>query len=83
MITAETLNTLISCDNYALISILKRSGYSGVSFKNSKFLGITNGGQFCYSITYHDEDGTGESHDKVFLTYNVANDTITASYMSK
>lgn len=70
MISAETLKTLVSFTPVALSKGLEMSGYSGQSFKNAEFLGITNGGQFCYKVTYYDESGLGETTDKVFLTYN-------------
>jgi hypothetical protein len=43
------------------------------SFKTAEFLGITNGEQFCYSVTYHDEAGTGEIETgKVFVSLDLA-----------
>jgi hypothetical protein len=45
----------------------------GAKFRERKFLGITNGGQFCYSVV--DTDG-GEG--KVFLTYIHAEDQVIA-----
>jgi len=80
MITADTLKTLTTFTTHGLAMALHHSGYKGASFKSCKFSGITNGGQFCYQVTYHDESGTGEAIDKVFLTYNVAEGKITADY---
>lgn len=80
MITADTLKTLTTFTTHGLAMALKHSGFTGASFKSCKFLGITNGGQFCYSVTYHDESGTGKTTDKVFITYNVAEGKITAGY---
>lgn len=73
MITAQRLKeyTSFSAENLALI--LDRSGYSMCSFKTAEFLGITNGEQFCYSVTYHDEAGTGEIETgKVFVSLDLA-----------
>ncbi len=70
MITAERLETLTTFTPVALAKGLELSGYKGVSFKTAKFLGITNGGQFCYSVTFYDEMMGEEVTDKVFLTYN-------------
>ncbi len=81
MITAETLKTLTTFTTGALSRALAVSGYTGASFLSAKFLGITNAGQFCYSVTYHDEAGTGEIETgKVFLTYHSADGRVTADY---
>lgn len=69
MITADTLKTLTSFTPYALDRALNQSGRPMLGFKTAKFLGITNAGQFCYSVTWDDVD-IGEQQDKVFLTYN-------------
>jgi hypothetical protein len=79
MITAERLQTLTTFTPKALAVALAQSGYKGVSFKTAKFLGMTNGGQFCYSVTYHDEMIGEEVTDKVFLTYNT-DGYVTADY---
>ena len=80
MITAEKLEALVSCGPGELSMILHDSGYTGCSFKTARFLGLTNGGQFCYSVTYHDEAGTGEETGKVFVGYNHANESFTADF---
>lgn len=80
MITAERLQTLISFTPVALAHGLAQSGYHGVSFKSAKFLGITNGGQFCYSVTYYDDSMSGDVTDKVFLTYNKELGSVTVDY---
>lgn len=41
---------------------------------------ITNGGQFCYSVTYYDDNGLGEQEGKVFLSYDPAAGKVTADY---
>jgi hypothetical protein len=79
MITAERLQTLTTFTPKALAVALAQSGYKGVSFKTAKFLGMTNAGQFCYSVTYHDEMISEEVTDKVFLTYNT-DGYVTADY---
>jgi len=79
MITADRLQTLTTFTPKALAVALAQSGYKGVSFKTAKFLGITNAGQFCYSVTFYDEMMGGEVTDKVFLTYNT-DGYVTADY---
>jgi hypothetical protein len=80
MITADTLKTLTTFTTHGLAMALHHSGYTGAVFKTAKFLGITNGGQFCYSVTYYDETLEGEATGKVFLTYNHATGVVTADY---
>lgn len=79
MLTAEKLTILTTCGPTMLAQILGASGYKDAKFKTAKFLGMTNGGQFCYTVTYKDEEGdiaTG----KVFVTYDHASDTMLADY---
>jgi hypothetical protein len=81
MLTADKVKLLTTMGATQLRLSLASSGYTGVSFKSAKFLGITNGGQFCYQVTYFDDAGTGEDETgKVFVTYDHANDRITADY---
>ena len=69
MITPVKLQELISHTPQTLATVLDFSGYTGAQFKSAEFIGITNSGQFCYKVMYHDESGTGEDVGKVFLTY--------------
>jgi hypothetical protein len=78
MITADTLKTLTSFTAPALTRAAMDAGYKGPEFTSCKFLGITNGGQFCYSVVYHVKGGTDST--KIFLTYNHAKGTVTADY---
>jgi hypothetical protein len=78
MITAEALKTLTSFTAPALSRAIQDAGYKGDKFTGAKFLGITNGGQFCYLCTYTVEGGTDSC--KVFLTYNPAEGRVTADY---
>ena len=80
MLTADNVKILTTMGTSQLKMTLASSGYTGNNFKSAKFLGITNGGQFCYSATYYDESGEGEAEGKVFVTYDHANDRITAGF---
>lgn len=81
MLTADKVKMLTTLGPTGLVMFLASSGYTGCSFKQSKFLGITNGGEFCYQATYFDDAGTGEEETtKVFLKYNHVSDSITADY---
>ncbi len=70
MITADTLKTLTTFSAPALNRAAWDAGYRGPAFATAKFLGITNGGQFCYSAVFLVEGGTDTT--KVFLTYDHA-----------
>ena len=72
MITADKLTLLINMPSAMLEQALGKKA-KGVKFRERKFLGITNGGDFCYSVV--DTDG-GEG--KVFLTYIHAEDQVIA-----
>jgi hypothetical protein len=78
MITAETLKTLTTFTTNGLAMALLHSGHKGARFKSAKFVGITNGGQFCYTVTYREHDA--EQTGKVFLTYDPAKGQVIAGY---
>ena len=81
MITAQTLQGLINFTTKDLAKILDTSGYSMCAFETAEFLGITNGGQFCYKVTYFDEAGTGEQETgKVFVSLDSATGVLTADF---
>ena len=67
MITPDKLKELISYNAPTLTRLAKESGYKGPAFSSCKFLGITNGGQFCYMAVFLVEGGTDST--KVFLTH--------------
>jgi hypothetical protein len=75
MITAERLALLTSYNSGALQKALGKKS-EGLEFTSAKFLGITNGGQFCYRVVFHVKGGTDSA--KVFLTYNPAEDRVIA-----
>lgn len=67
MVTAEQLPTMISYQAPTLTKLAKEAGWPGPAFSSCKFLGITNGGQFCYLAVFLCEGGTDST--KVFLTH--------------
>lgn len=69
MILAETLKTLTSFTAPALQRALDKKA-KGYEFTGATFLGITNGGQFCYNVVFRSEDFEGTDSTKVYLTYN-------------
>jgi len=78
MITADTLQTLTTFSSGALSKALSVCGHEGMKFSGCKFLGLTNGGQFCYRVEYFEEDQRGATSGKVFLTYNPAEGKVIA-----
>ena len=80
MITADRLKTLTSFTPKALAHGLAASGYTGVSFETAEFVGITNGGQFCYRVTYYDDNTEQNEVGKVFLTYNAEMGSVSVDY---
>ena len=70
MITAEKITKCAYLNSVQLESLL-RVNYPKDVLIASKFLGITNGGQFCYFISFpDDEEKGGIAHTKVFVQTN-------------
>lgn len=78
MITADTLKTLTTFTAPALTRAAMDAGYKGPAFTGAKFIGITNGGQFCYTVVFHVKGGTDST--KVFLTYDPTEGRVIADY---
>jgi hypothetical protein len=70
MITAEQLKMLTTRTATELTNTARDSKYKGAAFTAARFLGITNGGQFCYTASFPVKGGVGST--KVFLTFNPA-----------
>lgn len=68
MITADTLKVLTTFTVRALYRAAQDAGYKGANFSSCKFIGITNGGQFCYQAVFQVAGGTDST--KVFLSYD-------------
>jgi hypothetical protein len=41
---------------------------------------MTNGGQFCYKVTFQDEERMEDGVGKVFVTYDQVNHAMTAGF---
>jgi hypothetical protein len=67
MITPDKLKEMISYHAPTLTKLAKDGGWKGPAFSSCKFLGITNGGQFCYMAVFLCEGGTDST--KIFLTH--------------
>jgi hypothetical protein len=80
MITAERLQTLTTFTPLALARSLELTGYRDIEFKTAEFVGITNGGQFCYKVTFFNDHIGEEDQGKVYLTYDQAVGSVKADY---
>jgi hypothetical protein len=78
MITADTIEVLTSYSPQYLTKAAQLAGYKGPNFTACKFLGITNGGQFCYQAVFQVAGGTDST--KVFLSYDHDEDRVIADY---
>jgi hypothetical protein len=80
MILADTVRLLTTMTATTLSQVLEHSGHKGRFFKSAEFVGITNGGEFAYRVTYPDEPGANkEAVGKVFVNYDVVQQYITAT----
>jgi hypothetical protein len=79
MITAEKLQLLTNFPADILTLGIQKSGYKKDSFLTARFIGITNGGQFCYNAVYKTEDGDMASCH-VYVTYDHAADQVIVDY---
>jgi hypothetical protein len=73
MITADKLQLLINMPSAMLTQALGKKA-KGVTLISSKFLGITNGHEFCYLVTH-----TDGAMGKVFLKYDPTADKVSAT----
>lgn len=80
MITADTLRTMTSFTAEALTRSINLAGYKNDEFKEARFLGITNAGQYCYEVLYFDTVINGDAFTKVFLTHDQFEGTVEADY---
>lgn len=77
MITAEQLKTLSTFTTEALHRALGKAG-KDYTFTGSKFLGLTNAGQFCYYVVHQVKGGSDST--KVFLSFDTAEGRVTATF---
>ena len=75
MITADKLTLLTNMPTVMLKHALGKKA-AEYNITGSKFLGLTNGGQFCYTVVYAVKGGTDST--KVFLTYDPTEDQVIA-----
>ena len=69
MITAYKIGKLAYLDTISVEQALRRN-YPRDQVISSKFLGITNGGQFAYEVLYFDDTEGENCYTKVFVDLN-------------
>lgn len=78
MITADKLRLLTNMPPIMLTEGIRQSGYKKDKFETSEFLGMSNAGQFCYEVSYIEDN---EFHDtKVFVSYDGATGKVSVDY---
>lgn len=78
LISANTIRRLISLDTKHLEAIAWNSGYHDGCFSSADFLGMTNGGEFCYKVEF--VEGNERNQGKVFVKYDPAQDRVSLDY---
>ena len=76
MITADKVKMLTEMGPQGLQTLLGKKA-ADYSLTGAKFLGITNGGEFCYYVTHAVKGGTDSA--KVFLRYDPEEARVIAS----
>jgi hypothetical protein len=74
MITAKNVRYMIDIPLEHMKAIASNNKIKGLNMTGVEFLGMTNGSEFCYSITDADS-----SVSKMFLRYDPTADRVTAS----
>ena len=57
---------------------IRKTGYKKDQFVKSEFLGMTNGGEFCYRTEYIQDNDVHRT--KVFVKYDSVSDHATVDY---
>jgi hypothetical protein len=76
MITAKNIRYMIDIPLEHIKAIAVNSKIK-MDIRGAEFLGMTNGGEFCYRIVHWVQGGTDS--EKMFLKYNPAADRVTAN----
>ena len=79
MILADTVRTLTTLTATSLAQVLAHSGHRDSQFTKAEFVGITNGGEFAYRVTWPDADSDRPGQSKVFVRYDAASGYMTAT----
>ena len=83
MINKDKITSLTNLGRKDLAYILSESGYTGVSFEDARFLGLTESGDFVYLTAFYDDGGGPEDQleqGKVYVKYNHKTGKLSADY---
>ncbi len=75
MITAYKIDKLGKLGAIQLTQAIRRNGYAD-SFKDGKFLGVSNGGQFVYEVKYFDTHEGEDCYTKIFVDLNESEEAV-------
>lgn len=78
MIKADKLALLTNMPAAMLTMGIQQAGYKKDRFTKARFLGLTNGNQFCYTATYIEDNE--EQECKVFVNYDPTEDRVSVDY---
>jgi hypothetical protein len=79
MILADTVQTLTTLTATSLAQVLAHSGHRDRVFAKAEFVGITNGGEFAYRVTWPEADSDRPGPSKVFVRYDAVTGYMTAT----
>jgi len=74
MITEFKIKRCAYLNTLSLEQAFERNGYKQTKFISNRFLGITNGGEFCYEVLWDNEGEEGYS--KVFIDLNINDEPV-------
>ena len=77
MITAKNVRYMIDIPLDHMQAIAVNNKIKGYTITGAKFLGMTNGSEFCYHIVHAVKGGSDSA--KMFLRYDPTADRVTAS----
>lgn len=78
MITADKLRLLTNMPPVMLTEGIRQSGYKKDKFETSEFLGMSNGNQFVYKVSYIEDNEFQEC--KVFVQYDPITQNVKVDY---
>jgi len=79
MILADTVRTLTTLTATSLAQVLAHSGHRDRVFTTAEFVGITNGGEFAYRVTFPDPESQKLGQSKVYVRYDAVTGYMTAT----
>ena len=79
MITAAELKRLTTYDDAGLALTLEANGHKNVLFESAKFVGVSNGWEFAYAVTFLRDKQVVKA--KVFLRFDPITKRVSANFI--